>query len=106
MKKFLAMILSLAMVLALAACGGSGGGGGEQQEVHLVLHHLLGGGDLLGGVVVVIEGGLIVIDSGKPFNVIYAENNGMARGAVAALDANGLESTCRCRAFPILRLAA
>ena len=31
-----------------------------------------------------------VIDSGKPFNVIYAENNGMARGAVAALDANGI----------------
>ena len=30
------------------------------------------------------------IDSGKPFNVIYAENNGMARGAVAALDANGI----------------
>ena len=28
-----------------------------------------------------------VIDSGKPFNVIYAENNGMARGAEAALDA-------------------
>ena len=31
-----------------------------------------------------------VIDSGKAFNVIYAENNGMARGAVAALDANGI----------------
>lgn len=31
-----------------------------------------------------------VIDSGKPFNVIYAENDGMARGAVAALDANGI----------------
>ena len=31
-----------------------------------------------------------VIDGGKPFNVIYAENNGMARGAVAALDANGI----------------
>lgn len=31
-----------------------------------------------------------VIDSGKPFNVIYAENNGMARGAVAALDAAGI----------------
>lgn len=31
-----------------------------------------------------------VIDSGKSFNVIYAENNGMARGAVAALDANGI----------------
>ncbi|MCM1150243.1 MAG: substrate-binding domain-containing protein, partial [Butyricicoccus sp.] len=31
-----------------------------------------------------------VIDSGKPFNVIYAENNGMARGAAAALDANGI----------------
>ena len=30
------------------------------------------------------------IDSGKPFNVIYAENNGMARGAVAALDAAGI----------------
>ncbi len=27
-----------------------------------------------------------VIDSGKPFNVIYAENDDMARGAVAALD--------------------
>ena len=32
-----------------------------------------------------------VIDSGKSFNVIYAENNGMARGAVAALDANGIK---------------
>ena len=31
-----------------------------------------------------------VIDSKKPFNVIYAENNGMARGAVAALDAAGI----------------
>ena len=31
-----------------------------------------------------------VIDSKKPFNVIYAENDGMARGAVAALDANGI----------------
>ena len=31
-----------------------------------------------------------VIDGGKPFNVIYAENNGMARGAVAALDAAGI----------------
>ena len=31
-----------------------------------------------------------VIDSGEEFNVIYAENNGMARGAVAALDANGI----------------
>jgi len=31
-----------------------------------------------------------VIDSGKSFNVIYAENNGMARGAVAALDAAGI----------------
>ncbi len=31
-----------------------------------------------------------VIDSGEAFNVIYAENNGMARGAVAALDANGI----------------
>lgn len=27
-----------------------------------------------------------VIDSGKPFNVIYAENDDMAKGAVAALD--------------------
>lgn len=27
-----------------------------------------------------------VIDSGRPFNVIYAENDDMARGAVAALD--------------------
>ncbi|RKI71903.1 sugar ABC transporter substrate-binding protein [bacterium 1xD42-67] len=32
-----------------------------------------------------------VIDSKKPFNVIYAENNGMARGAVAALDAAGIK---------------
>ena len=31
-----------------------------------------------------------VIDSKKPFNVIYAENNGMARGAAAALDAAGI----------------
>ncbi len=31
-----------------------------------------------------------VIDSGKDFNVIYAENDGMARGAVAALDAAGI----------------
>ena len=31
-----------------------------------------------------------VIDFGKPFNVIYAENNGMARGTVAALDAAGI----------------
>ena len=31
-----------------------------------------------------------VIDSGKSFNVIYAENDGMARGAVAALDAAGI----------------
>ena len=31
-----------------------------------------------------------VIDSGKSFNVIYAENNGMARGAVAALDSAGI----------------
>ena len=31
-----------------------------------------------------------VIDGGKSFNVIYAENDGMARGAVAALDANGI----------------
>ena len=31
-----------------------------------------------------------VIDRGESFNVIYAENNGMARGAVAALDANGI----------------
>jgi len=31
-----------------------------------------------------------VIDSGKPFNVIYAENNGMARGAVSALDKAGI----------------
>ena len=31
-----------------------------------------------------------VIDSGKPFNVVYAENNGMARGAEAALDAAGI----------------
>lgn len=31
-----------------------------------------------------------VIDSGKEFNVIYAENDGMARGAVAALDEAGI----------------
>ena len=31
-----------------------------------------------------------VIDRGESFNVIYAENNGMARGAVAALDAAGI----------------
>jgi simple sugar transport system substrate-binding protein len=31
-----------------------------------------------------------VIDSKKPFNVIYAENDNMAAGAVAALDANGI----------------
>jgi len=31
-----------------------------------------------------------VINSGKAFNVIYAENDGMARGAVAALDAAGI----------------
>ena len=31
-----------------------------------------------------------VIDSGKSFNVIYAENDGMARGAVAALDKAGI----------------
>ena len=31
-----------------------------------------------------------VIDSGKSFNVIYAENDDMAKGAVAALDANGI----------------
>ena len=31
-----------------------------------------------------------VIDSGKAFNVIYAENDDMAKGAVAALDANGI----------------
>lgn len=31
-----------------------------------------------------------VIDSGKEFNVIYAENDDMAKGAVAALDANGI----------------
>ena len=30
-----------------------------------------------------------VINSGEPFNVIYAENDGMAKGAVAALDENG-----------------
>ena len=31
-----------------------------------------------------------VIDAGTPFNVIYAENDNMAQGAVAALDANGI----------------
>ena len=31
-----------------------------------------------------------VINSGEDFNVIYAENDGMARGAVAALDENGI----------------
>ena len=31
-----------------------------------------------------------VINSGEDFNVIYAENDGMARGAVAALDAAGI----------------
>ncbi len=31
-----------------------------------------------------------VIDSGKSFNVIYAENNGMARGAASALDKAGI----------------
>ncbi|MCI9156584.1 MAG: substrate-binding domain-containing protein [Lawsonibacter sp.] len=31
-----------------------------------------------------------VINSGKSFNVIYAENNGMARGAVSALDNAGI----------------
>ncbi len=31
-----------------------------------------------------------VIDSGKKFNVIYAENDDMAKGAVAALDAAGI----------------
>lgn len=31
-----------------------------------------------------------VIDSGESFNVIYAENDGMARGAVAALDKAGI----------------
>ncbi len=31
-----------------------------------------------------------VIDSGQSFNVIYAENDDMARGAVAALDAAGI----------------
>ena len=30
------------------------------------------------------------INSGNPFNVIYAENDGMARGAVAALDEAGI----------------
>jgi len=31
-----------------------------------------------------------VINSGEPFNVIYAENDGMAKGAVAALDEAGI----------------
>lgn len=31
-----------------------------------------------------------VINSGKDFNIIYAENDGMAQGAVAALDAAGI----------------
>ena len=31
-----------------------------------------------------------VIDSGQSFNVIYAENDDMAKGAVAALDAAGI----------------
>ena len=31
-----------------------------------------------------------VINSGESFNIIYAENDGMARGAVAALDAAGI----------------
>ena len=31
-----------------------------------------------------------VINSGEKFNVIYAENDGMARGAVAALDEAGI----------------
>jgi simple sugar transport system substrate-binding protein len=31
-----------------------------------------------------------VINAGTPFNVIYAENDGMARGAVAALDEAGI----------------
>ena len=31
-----------------------------------------------------------VINSGDAFNVIYAENDGMAKGAVAALDENGI----------------
>lgn len=31
-----------------------------------------------------------IIDSGKEFNVIYAENDDMAKGAVAALDASGI----------------
>ena len=31
-----------------------------------------------------------VIDSGRTFNVVYAENDDMAKGAVAALDANGI----------------
>lgn len=30
------------------------------------------------------------INSGEPFNIIYAENDGMARGAVAALDEAGI----------------
>ena len=31
-----------------------------------------------------------VINSGEDFNVIYAENDGMAKGALAALDENGI----------------
>ena len=31
-----------------------------------------------------------MINAGTPFNVIYAENDGMARGAVAALDDAGI----------------
>ena len=31
-----------------------------------------------------------MINSGEDFNVIYAENDGMAKGAVAALDENGI----------------
>ena len=31
-----------------------------------------------------------VIDSGQPFNVVYAENDDMAKGAVAALDSAGI----------------
>ena len=31
-----------------------------------------------------------VINSGEPFNIIYAENDGMAKGAVAALDDHGI----------------
>ena len=35
-----------------------------------------------------------VIDSGQDFNVIYAENDDMARGAVAALDAANISHGC------------